>query len=613
MARPHRAPPSTPRPTTPRCGPRSTATSTWPPKPCGTGSTLASLWTMARVRSASTAQPESTELDVAAAYRLAQRAQLLGLVGDPQLPSTPAAVARFGKDLAAKLAEVGVGRGDVADLEQLLGAARRQPAARAGVGAAPRPARRRAARPAARDLAEQPRPLRRRGHRPTPDVVAARLHVLAMVCADLRAGYNDYGIRRWFVRPRPSLEGGVRGRSPRPDLGPRRSGRRPRPGAGRVGPVDRGHVMATLWRNTPPGAALPLGGRQRPPGPLARHRRRARPSTSPTRPPGRGPSCCVTRRSWIRPTSPAWPATCGPSRCPTATWPRRPPIDRAARRPARWAADLRRLPAARRRGPGEGSRRRGGAVGRARRPAPPPGGGSTVGSSGPTTPTARSWCCTAAGLAWSASGRWPRASRRPTWSATSARSTGGPSEPASERPDVGPGGRVREPAEPEQRAGGGQAQQGDGGAGEPVADLLLDRRGRGDRLAELLVDLLQLLGAGGGEVAAAGLAGELLQRLAVDRHVHRLAVGRADRAAVGAEGDGVHGHALRLGGLGGLVVRAPDRGLTVGEQHDRGRRLGRLRRAGAVRAGDGRRGTGLACPPWPPAGRASVSIAESDV
>ena len=28
-----------------------------------------------------------------------------------------------------------------------------------------------------------------------------------MLCADLRAGYNDYGIRRWFVRPRPSLEG----------------------------------------------------------------------------------------------------------------------------------------------------------------------------------------------------------------------------------------------------------------------------------------------------------------------------------------------------------------------------------------------------------------------
>ena len=28
-----------------------------------------------------------------------------------------------------------------------------------------------------------------------------------MVCADLRGGYNDYGMRRWFVRPRPSLEG----------------------------------------------------------------------------------------------------------------------------------------------------------------------------------------------------------------------------------------------------------------------------------------------------------------------------------------------------------------------------------------------------------------------
>lgn len=43
--------------------------------------------------------------------------------------------------------------------------------------------------------------------RPTPDVVAQRLHALALIVADLRGVYNDYGIRRWFQRPRAQLEG----------------------------------------------------------------------------------------------------------------------------------------------------------------------------------------------------------------------------------------------------------------------------------------------------------------------------------------------------------------------------------------------------------------------
>jgi hypothetical protein len=36
--------------------------------------------------------------------------------------------------------------------------------------------------------------------RPTPDVVAQRLHILALIVADLRGAYNDYGVRRWFQR-----------------------------------------------------------------------------------------------------------------------------------------------------------------------------------------------------------------------------------------------------------------------------------------------------------------------------------------------------------------------------------------------------------------------------
>lgn len=44
------------------------------------------------------------------------------------------------------------------------------------------------------------------GARATPDAVAERLHFLALVIADLAGSYNDFGIRRWFERPRPQLD-----------------------------------------------------------------------------------------------------------------------------------------------------------------------------------------------------------------------------------------------------------------------------------------------------------------------------------------------------------------------------------------------------------------------
>lgn len=47
----------------------------------------------------------------------------------------------------------------------------------------------------------------RSGERSTPDQVAARLHVVAMIVADLAGSYNDFGIRRWFQRPRTALAG----------------------------------------------------------------------------------------------------------------------------------------------------------------------------------------------------------------------------------------------------------------------------------------------------------------------------------------------------------------------------------------------------------------------
>lgn len=53
------------------------------------------------------------------------------------------------------------------------------------------------------------------GERATPDDVAARLHWIAMVVADLAGAYNEFGIRRWFQRPRVQLDG----KSPRQVLG----------------------------------------------------------------------------------------------------------------------------------------------------------------------------------------------------------------------------------------------------------------------------------------------------------------------------------------------------------------------------------------------------------
>ncbi len=53
--------------------------------------------------------------------------------------------------------------------------------------------------------------------RATPAQAVARLHWLTMVVADLAGAYNNFGIRRWFERPRAQL-GGV---SPRALLGRR--------------------------------------------------------------------------------------------------------------------------------------------------------------------------------------------------------------------------------------------------------------------------------------------------------------------------------------------------------------------------------------------------------
>jgi hypothetical protein len=47
----------------------------------------------------------------------------------------------------------------------------------------------------------------RTGERPTPDHIAARLHTLTLIVADLAGSYNGFGIRRWFGRARVQLDG----------------------------------------------------------------------------------------------------------------------------------------------------------------------------------------------------------------------------------------------------------------------------------------------------------------------------------------------------------------------------------------------------------------------
>ncbi|MFO1540222.1 MAG: hypothetical protein ACKOTZ_07205 [Chloroflexota bacterium] len=53
--------------------------------------------------------------------------------------------------------------------------------------------------------------------RAVPDPVAARIHFLALVTADLAGTWNAYGLRRWWDRPRTALGG----RTPRAALGER--------------------------------------------------------------------------------------------------------------------------------------------------------------------------------------------------------------------------------------------------------------------------------------------------------------------------------------------------------------------------------------------------------
>ncbi|MBX3141569.1 MAG: hypothetical protein KF875_12500 [Trueperaceae bacterium] len=46
-----------------------------------------------------------------------------------------------------------------------------------------------------------------RGKRQAPEVIVERLHWLALLVGYLHGVYNDFGVRRWFDRPRVQLDG----------------------------------------------------------------------------------------------------------------------------------------------------------------------------------------------------------------------------------------------------------------------------------------------------------------------------------------------------------------------------------------------------------------------
>ena len=43
--------------------------------------------------------------------------------------------------------------------------------------------------------------------RTVPDAVADRIHFVALVTSDLAGSYNEFGLRRWWERPRVTLGG----------------------------------------------------------------------------------------------------------------------------------------------------------------------------------------------------------------------------------------------------------------------------------------------------------------------------------------------------------------------------------------------------------------------
>lgn len=144
-------------------------------------------------------------------------AEAMGLLGDEAVERLDLATVRR---VARAASEAGIGTGPTAALAARRVAPRQLRAAlqtlREALEDSPAPSREWAALvplfgvdDLARLVAISPASLRRYASRsrPTPDAVAARLHFLARVVAELKGAYNDIGVRRWFQRKRTLLRG----------------------------------------------------------------------------------------------------------------------------------------------------------------------------------------------------------------------------------------------------------------------------------------------------------------------------------------------------------------------------------------------------------------------
>lgn len=162
-------------------------------------------------------------------------ADAMGLLGEPEIERLDLAALRR---VARAAAEAGIGA-----LPTALTARRVRPgelhailrALRAALEDSPTPTREWAAllplfgvEDLARLLGVAPVSIRRyaSGARPTPDPVAARLHFLARVVAELKGAYNDVGVRRWFQRRRTALGGKAPAQVLTGDWGPEDRGAR---------------------------------------------------------------------------------------------------------------------------------------------------------------------------------------------------------------------------------------------------------------------------------------------------------------------------------------------------------------------------------------------------
>ena len=175
------------------------------------------IWSMAFVQIRSVHSPFDSPAVVHLAVTVLTRAEAMGLL--PEKETVERLDMTVFRRLAEGIAQAGIGNGLLADLaassspspQQLSVTLRKLNDA---LDASPTPACEWAGvngvlggEVLASLLGISPSSVRRylSGSRETPDAIAARLHFLALVIGDLAGAYNDFGVRRWFQRPRKLL------------------------------------------------------------------------------------------------------------------------------------------------------------------------------------------------------------------------------------------------------------------------------------------------------------------------------------------------------------------------------------------------------------------------